>query len=770
MIEDEYCHNASLMKFSDFATLCIPGIWHLAVWPMIVFYAGGFASPFPLDENGFSIINPSPDSRVVYVSSSTGDDANDGLSPETPKRTISAGNALLRDHFPDHLLLKRGDVFEASGNNVLSQWKNGRSADEPMVLSYYGDSGPRPVIIIRRKLVDHRAESRHYQAFVGLDIYKANSDPDSSYFESESSAYGMRFYGGGRNILVEDCVLRFNAIVFESYLENAYYYPVVRRNIIHGNWIHGSSLTDISRIWGLVMIGVRGGYLIEENVLDYNGWNSAIVNAGANMVSHNLYIQYSNVEGGVIRGNILARGSSHGIVARSGGIVDANLMTMNAIGLSMGGLNPPTVPAVNNFPNRSLYNVVLNGRRMDPNDGSSPRTTAVWGISLDFFNSRIEENIIANRLEDGAVGNFQLNNGATGEFIENIVYNWVPAQDTFNPNWQHPDADMGDFYAAQGGTNDRIAYLDWVRSRPLGEFPREMSAYGGIEFIREGFRTATQNYLDIYPPSRSFSHSGGSQPIEIITDQSWAFGDLPSWVTLDTSSGSGDGQIVLNIDANSGAAREAHINVSSGSFSRELHILQGEKQVLPYLGVYPVSASIPGAGNEITITVATNGNWTAESSSPWYTFEPSSGSGDSLITVRSLPDAVRNARGPLTIQSADMSRSVLIIQGDAVAEWAGFPVINDQQDVETGQGFLGRINVTNEPWIYSYNLGWYLYLEESWVNDSFTWFALANTSPPPGVHWLEVGDDGYLFNHNLNQWLYRHSDGDDPVKWMCLLR
>src|SRR3989338_1091043 len=86
-------------------------------------------------QDGWTVFTPSPDTRIIYVSSSEGNDLNDGLSPQTPKQTISAGKALLRDTYPDWLLLKRGDMWY----ETLDGWKiSGRSADEPMLISSYG--------------------------------------------------------------------------------------------------------------------------------------------------------------------------------------------------------------------------------------------------------------------------------------------------------------------------------------------------------------------------------------------------------------------------------------------------------------------------------------------------------------------------------------------------------------------------------------------------------------------------------------------------------
>ena len=126
-----------------------------------------------LDAEGWTILQPSADSRLVYVSSSEGNDANDGLTPETAKATIDAADALIRDGFPDWLMLKRGDVFQQPN---LGRWKNGRSASEPLVMTYYGDSGPRPIIILNDILIYWNGQPRNHQAFVGLDLYRSISE------------------------------------------------------------------------------------------------------------------------------------------------------------------------------------------------------------------------------------------------------------------------------------------------------------------------------------------------------------------------------------------------------------------------------------------------------------------------------------------------------------------------------------------------------------------------------------------------------------------
>ena len=84
-----------------------------------------------------------PDSRLIYVSMSTGSDLNDGFAPARPKQTLAAGASLLRDGYPDWLLLRRGDEWnEGFGSFSVS----GRSEAEPIVVSSYGSGESNPSI------------------------------------------------------------------------------------------------------------------------------------------------------------------------------------------------------------------------------------------------------------------------------------------------------------------------------------------------------------------------------------------------------------------------------------------------------------------------------------------------------------------------------------------------------------------------------------------------------------------------------------------------
>ena len=66
---------------------------------------------YPIDPAGFSVLTPSADSLTIYVSSSLGDDANDGLSEATPVKTVGRAVSMARTGYPDYILFRKGDTW-----------------------------------------------------------------------------------------------------------------------------------------------------------------------------------------------------------------------------------------------------------------------------------------------------------------------------------------------------------------------------------------------------------------------------------------------------------------------------------------------------------------------------------------------------------------------------------------------------------------------------------------------------------------------------------
>ena len=446
-----------------------------------------------LTEDGWTQITPSEDSRIIYVSSSTGDDSNDGLSEETPVRTLAKAASLMRNGYPDHMLLKCGDVWDGADARLGGFYRffNGRSESEPAVLSYYG-TGSRPVVRFGSdggSFIDHNGQQRSYFAIVGLDFHGYRMDPDDPGFTRSviSNPPALRFVGGGSSILVEDCKFRFAEIVVQSYGDYQYKDFRLRRSIVVDAYARGT--TDYStnrRPSGIYASGVDG-LLIEECVFDHNGWNERFEDTKANMYNHNMYLQYNNVGNGVVvRGNIVTRASSHGIQGRPGGLYEDNLIVQNSIGLLLGyqeqQLQAGTFATARN-------NVILEGKLMDPVDNSNPRTAAVWGLDLANLGQAtvsVERNVVAHRRDKGSYSGIKSSRQAI--YADNIQYKWGGGiGDMNNPEWPDPNRSVSSYHGTLGKEATLEAFLEVVRNRGLREWPEEYTAYAVNEYIREGF-------------------------------------------------------------------------------------------------------------------------------------------------------------------------------------------------------------------------------------------------------------------------------------------
>src|SRR6185295_3443980 len=153
----------------------------------------------------------SPDSRVVYVSSSAGNDSNSGLTSSAPKQTIASGYALLRDGFPDWLLLKSDDVWH---ENFPGWTKSGRSTTEPIRVGSYGP-GERPTLYCG---ADHGFNSLAFStsmAHLAITDMRLVGD---GYDGVTTTPAGIELLANWSDVLVENCLIeRFMTnLVFQS--------------------------------------------------------------------------------------------------------------------------------------------------------------------------------------------------------------------------------------------------------------------------------------------------------------------------------------------------------------------------------------------------------------------------------------------------------------------------------------------------------------------------------------------------------------------------
>ncbi|HTF87142.1 MAG TPA: right-handed parallel beta-helix repeat-containing protein [Planctomycetota bacterium] len=407
------------MRAILFLCCCSGGCSSGALESAAVFPAAQDVAPAAIAASaGWTSFTASADTRTVYVSAS-GNDQNDGLAPTRPKRTLAAGVSRLRHGFPDWLLLERGSAWHES----LGAWKlSGRSASEPMLVSSFGDSEERPLLLtgthggIWTNGGGGTPASIDNLALVGL-CFRADG------YEGGGDCIGAQFLQPASRLLIEDCA-------FEGYSTNIVLQGrggrhsdlrVRRCVIVDAYTIHATG----GHSQGLYAFAVDG-LLLEENLFDHNGWNESVAGAGADIFSHDIYIDNGNTKVAV-RGNIIANASSHGMQLRPGGAVVDNLFLGNSIALSIGGGNHPEPGGVQA---EVRENVIVDGKNIDEDN---PRGWGIWLANI--ASGQVANNLIASNTRgtqpwaitlDGLHrGDETASIGIHGLAIEkNVVFDW----------------------------------------------------------------------------------------------------------------------------------------------------------------------------------------------------------------------------------------------------------------------------------------------------------------------------------------------------------
>ena len=351
----------------------------------------------------------SSDTRIVYVSSSSGNDHNTGLSASSPLKTIAKAKTLIRDGKPDWLLLKSGDTF-AGG---IGPWKtSGRSASEMQLIGNYG-TGARPILdsgttegFVTFGGTGHSVDD---VAIDGLQFIANTYNGKNGSF----STTGIRLTRQGTNWLIEDCKIDGYAVDITLDADGSGTNNVkIRRCEILDAYCASPSVGN-GHAQGIYIAGGMKNTTIEDNVIDHNGWKAGISGAGPTEFNHDIYVN-TGVTGTIIRGNTISQASLCGITMRSPAMITGNLIVRCPVGIKIGG-NGSVVSG----------NVILDGTDLGNTGGGATgiEVTAMTSIT-------ISGNIIAHELSSAKyhVTGIRLDAGVKNATItSNVIYDWQQA-------------------------------------------------------------------------------------------------------------------------------------------------------------------------------------------------------------------------------------------------------------------------------------------------------------------------------------------------------
>ncbi len=407
-------------------------------------------TPDPVDSgDGWSAMQASADTRVIYVSAARGDDGNDGRSTGSPVKTLGRAYSLLRDGKPDWMLLRRGETFKLSeADRPFISWnKSGPDRDRKMTVGAYGSmSERRPIIhtngggflrVAHGQMVEH-------VIFRDLVITANHRNPKSRDFKGNSVREdGINWSTPTHDVVFEGMLVEWfqNNFVFQNRQNNPM--PMtditLRRNVIRYSYNTRGHSQGVFANHGL------RNFTLEENVLDHNGYNPAVSGARRSGFNHNVYIK--ELKGVRFIGNVSMRSSNYGLKLRSDGasrmtdvVVEGNLFLdcTDGVYANTDGVGTPGQNLINVTVRRNVFT------RMGRND----------------TNKALGRGVVLNCVQNGVV--------ESNVFIDNDDANNAPAMRAGSHN-------RG--VAARGNTVVRWLHVDGARTLVDGFSP----ATGNVE-------------------------------------------------------------------------------------------------------------------------------------------------------------------------------------------------------------------------------------------------------------------------------------------------
>jgi len=166
--------------------------------------------------------------------------------------------------------------------------------------------------------------------------------------------------------------------------------------------------------------------------------------------------------------------------------------------------------------------------------------------------------------------------------------------------------------------------------------------------------------LSVAPTTLNAKSGADSQSVKVTTTEAWSVTG-PDWVSTTTPSGRGNATVNLTIAANTtGKQRSGTVTFTANGQTAKVTINQPAAPVT--LSVNPVQLSPVAAGETQVVRITASGDWTVKVPD-WVRVSPSSGKGNSSITVTSTANATGQARtGRLTITSGSKLASVTVAQ------------------------------------------------------------------------------------------------------------
>ncbi len=194
--------------------------------------------------------------------------------------------------------------------------------------------------------------------------------------------------------------------------------------------------------------------------------------------------------------------------------------------------------------------------------------------------------------------------------------------------WQNSDVTVSGLSVGDHGVSFK-AIAGWTAPASATVAIRE----GEVASHTAIFAEAAPVLLAATPDQRAIPSTDGTALFDIQTTARWNVRSDQSWATVDSASGTGNSQIAVTCQANTGNAREVTLTITGENTTPKTVQVRIMQQAAPTLAVAPLSIEVDHKKGVATFAIQTTASWTANTHADWVTVRSSSGAGSAALVV-----------------------------------------------------------------------------------------------------------------------------------------
>lgn len=209
--------------------------------------------------------------------------------------------------------------------------------------------------------------------------------------------------------------------------------------------------------------------------------------------------------------------------------------------------------------------------------------------------------------------------------------------------------------SSAGSGNSTITFTP--EENPTTEMRSAMVSVSGVGVATQTIAVTQEGQVpNLLVSSNAISigaSNGSKQVINVASNINWTVRCDQSWLTLNSNSGSRNGEITLTAQLNSTiVTRKAKVEISGTGVSPQI-VEVTQDAGTPLLSVSTSQLTLSSPTNTATFTIVSNTSWIVQSNQTWLKLSMQSGSGNAIITLTADPNTDTKLRVASLIVSSD---------------------------------------------------------------------------------------------------------------------